>query len=161
MGNVLLFYGGLVGALITLPITIFMFFKLNIKQVVEDLTGVRMTISKTDRKETTKEGTGRISKPITNEIKLRRDQANQEAAVASTELLHNEVESTSLIAHPEIEETTVLYEELEETTVLVDELEDTTFLQEEMEVTTLLQTDEDPDFKIELNIMVVHTETVI
>lgn len=161
MGNVLLFYGGLVGALITLPITIFMFFKLNIKQVVEDLTGLRMTHSKTDRKETVKEGTGKISKPITNEIKLRKDHANQEVAVASTELIHNIVESTSLIEHPDIEETTILYEEMEETTVLVDELEETTILQEEVEETTLLQTDEDSDFKIELNIMVVHSETVI
>ncbi|KAA0549172.1 hypothetical protein FZW96_04465 [Bacillus sp. BGMRC 2118] len=151
MGNVLLFYGGLVGALITLPITIFIFFKLNIKQVIEDLTGMKLTKSITDKKEREKRGTGKIAKPVTNELKLRKDQGNQEVAASSTETLHHEVEATSLITQSPIDETLLLDEELEETTIL----------QEEVDETTLLKEGEDSDFVVELDTMVVHSENVI
>ncbi|ETI69507.1 hypothetical protein [Neobacillus vireti] len=86
-----IFYGGLAGAFLSLMISIFLFIKLNISEVIEDLTG--FSFNKWIKK---LKGRGRSKreqsvKPITREIQPRRD-VEMEVAITigrvdATELL--------------------------------------------------------------------------
>ncbi|MFD0826524.1 hypothetical protein ACT8ZR_12755 [Neobacillus sp. M.A.Huq-85] len=130
MGYQLMFYGGLAGALITLAISIILFVKMEIAQVITDLTGFQF---RKKRRRTAEESRERHTK----EIMLKKQYA-ESAAAEETELL--EVAETVLLQ--DIEETTLL---TEETTLLVEE-------------TTLLVENE---FIKEVDVMIVHSNTVI
>jgi hypothetical protein len=68
----ILFYGGMAGALVALILAVYLYIKLNIPQVVKDLTGISLPGAAriaSARKFAEAEQTGRI----TNEIKLRKD----------------------------------------------------------------------------------------
>lgn len=149
MNYQILFYGGLAGAVVALFISILFYIKLNITQVMEDLTGFRFT--KVWKRKNHVRGHG--EKTITKEIILRK-KVEKEAAVGleSTELLDEAVASTELLnnggpaALP-----------LEETTLL----EKTTLLSEGMEETVVLTPTPANRFIKDVDIMVVHTENVI
>ncbi|KKK38857.1 hypothetical protein WQ57_05760 [Mesobacillus campisalis] len=68
----ILFYGGMAGALVALILAVFLYIKLNIPQVMKDLTGISLPGAAriaSRQKFAEAEQTGRI----TNEIKLRKD----------------------------------------------------------------------------------------
>jgi hypothetical protein len=156
----IMFYGGLAGAIISLIVSIIVFIKLNIKEVLEDFLGFRFAklFSRGNKQRDAAE------RPITNEIVLRKQDAVEDTALmgagtgtASTALMTAgaEVASTALLT----DETELLSEAddtalLSETGILTDE---TTLLSE----TTLLTESQDFYFKKELDIVVVHSQNVI
>ncbi|MFN7251934.1 MAG: hypothetical protein ACK4M9_14185 [Anaerobacillus sp.] len=145
MTNQVLFYGGLAGMVFTLPITIYVFIKLNMIQVISDLTGVRL--GKTMKQLPRRYGkTKEISeKRVTNEIKLKR----KEVAAAKTAGFH--------------EETTQLLDESEDYTQLLAEFNDeTSILTEDNDETSLLIDDASRVyFNKELDVIIVHAQNRI
>lgn len=143
----LMFYGGIIGAIIMLPITIYIFIKLNINQVIKDLTGIGFTNTPhTSRRRYQSKTDGKLKK-LTSEIKLRKENKNIPSiqGTMETESLHHYVEPTELLEG----ETS-----LEETTLLT--VEETTLLNE----TTVLN--ENPNkFTLEKNIIIVHSLPII
>ncbi|MDL4838924.1 hypothetical protein [Aquibacillus rhizosphaerae] len=136
MGYQIMFYGGLAGVFITLPIVIWLFLKLEIIQVVEDLTGIRLHRAKKQNYPFNGR-TARTGKRTTSEIRLKKENAHPEIASShETELL----EETSLLTNEQ---------ELEETTLLSSDDE-----------TTLL-TESELAFMIEEDIMIVHSDRKI
>lgn len=68
----IMFYGGLAGAIITLSISIYVYIKLNISQVIEHLTGFSFRkTSKKWRRNNNQDG-AKSEKRTTNEIKIRK-----------------------------------------------------------------------------------------
>lgn len=145
MTNQVLFYGGLAGMVFTLPITIYVFIKLNMIQVISDLTGVRL--GKTMKQLPRRYGkTKEISeKRVTNEIKLKR----KEVAAAKTAGFYPE--------------TTQLLDESEEHTQLLTEFNDeTVILTEDSDETALLIDDTNRVyFNKELDVIIVHAQNQI
>lgn len=142
-------YGGVAGAIVSLIITITVYIKLNISEAIEDLTGFRFSkfMKKLASSRSKQEQT---EKPITNEIKLRRDVGLEVAAASSveaTELLMEEAGETELLIN-EAEETMLLSAEADETVLLVEE-------------TTVLSEIENRKFIKEVDIVVVHSTKII
>ncbi|MED3561206.1 hypothetical protein [Bacillus xiapuensis] len=131
MGYQIMFYGGMAGALVTIVISIVLFVKMEIAQVFTDLTGIQL------RKKRRQTAVEPRENKYTMEIMLKKQYA-ESAAAEETELL-------------QIEET-VLLGDIEETALLMDE---TALLVEE---TTLLVENE---FIKEVDVMVVHSNTII
>ncbi|UFT99198.1 hypothetical protein KO561_18795 [Radiobacillus kanasensis] len=150
------FYGGLVGILITLPISIILFIKLGIWEAFTDISGIRMPRKKQKarRKYGKTETTGQREKRTTSEIKLKKKKVEAEVASTShideTELLDSHVEPTALLSEGSFNETTVLGEE---TSVLWGEDETTLLTEEEHEQGTFFQIEED--------IVIVHSKEKI
>ena len=183
----IMFYGGLAGALITLIISIIVFMKLKISQVLTDITGygsrkkARAATSHSRRTDTE-------TKKTTSEIKLRKKDVPAAVEVEDTAIMSQELEPTAILtndqkykAQTELlveketaaymeEETSILGTDEEETMLLSDE-DETTLLQEEDETTILTEgdgetsllhvTNEKSDFEIEVDVMIVHTNQVI
>ncbi|MEH7246193.1 hypothetical protein V7114_05285 [Neobacillus niacini] len=143
----IMFYGGMAGAIITLIISIILYVKMGIAQVVEDLTGISFR-KRLHKKRKAKEESNQ--KRLTQEIMLKKQYAREAAASQETELMSS-IEETALLGDDGyIEETSLLIADFEETTVLSADMEETSFLIEE----------EEP-FKKEVDVIVVHSNTII
>src|SRR5690606_6084519 len=130
----IMFYGGLAGAVITLIISIIVYMKLQISQVIEDITGGRFKRKKAN---------GRSSYETAetkSEIKLRKKDDPVATSVADTALVSQELEPTSMLQNTDVEPTALLVEEkpVEETSLLIEE---TTLLDDD-ETTLLVEDDE-------------------
>ncbi|WP_277678739.1 hypothetical protein [Gracilibacillus dipsosauri] len=142
----IMLYGGIIGALITLPIAIWLFIKLDIRHVIEDLIGVRFSRKKRKLDNATfqiGDGKGHTSSSIrlkklnhtsgsSKEMKVE-PQQQQQHAHTQTELLEDADQETALL-----EETTLLNE-----TALLNETE-------------LMDEEKDPFFEMDEDIVVVH-----
>ncbi len=142
----IMLYGGIIGALITLPIAIWLFIKLDIRHVIEDLIGVRFSRKKRKLDNATfqiGDGKGHTSSSIrlkklnhtsgsSKEMKVE-PQQQQQHAHTQTELIEDTAQETALL-----EETTLLNE-----TALLNETE-------------LMDEEKDPFFEMDENIVVVH-----
>jgi hypothetical protein len=143
----IMLYGGMAGALITLIISIILYVKMGIAQVVEDLTGISLRKRLHNRKKAQDESK---EKRLTKEIMLKRQYAGEAAASQETELMSSEFEETALLGDGYIEETSLLTANLDETTVLTEDVEETSLLIEEEDY-----------FKKEVDVIVVHSTTII
>jgi hypothetical protein len=133
-----MFYAGLAGAAISLIIAIILYFKMQIAETFEDLTGLKLyKIKKRNEKSAAKE---KSTERITKEIMAKKRFSSKENVAASeeTELIQDDFDETALL-----DDETILL--MDETALLGDE-----------EETTLL-TEEDEPFKKELDIIVVHS----
>ncbi|MGJ7922736.1 hypothetical protein [Neobacillus sp. LXY-4] len=154
----IMFYGGLAGAVITLAISIFVYIKMNITQVIEHLTGVRFHKKNKKQQRVYIRKLNESGKRTTNEIRIRKKVVEQDRAwseaVAATELMNERLEETALLHDEYCQETSLLSGELDETCLLTRDQE-TTLL------SGLLEEDPDESFKKEIDIMIVHAETII
>jgi hypothetical protein len=142
----IMLYGGMAGALITLVISIILYVKMGIAQVVEDLTGISLRKRLHKKKKAQDESN---EKRLTREIMLKKQYAGEAAASQETELMSSEIEETALLADGYIEETSLLTADFDETTLLSEGEEETSLLLEE------------DFFKKEVDIIVVHSTTII
>jgi hypothetical protein len=144
----IMLYGGMAGAVITLIISIILYVKVGIAQVIEDLTGMSLRKRRLKRQKAQDESN---EKRLTNEIMLKRKYPGEAAASLETELMSSEIEETALLVDEYSEETALLTADVEETTVLSEEgLEETSVLLEEEDY-----------FKKEVDVIVVHSSTII
>jgi hypothetical protein len=143
----IMLYGGMAGALITLVISIILYVKMGIAQVVEDLTGISLR-KRLHKKKKAQDDSN--EKRLTKEIMLKKQYAGEAAASQETELMNSEMEETALLGDGSIEETVLLTADFEETTVLSEDVEET----------SLLLAEED-FFKKEVDVIVVHSTTII
>src|SRR5690606_9293274 len=117
----IMFYGGLAGAVITLIISIIVYMKLQISQVIEDITGGRFKRKKANGRSSYETAE---TKRTTSEIKLRKKDDPVATSVADTALLvSQELEPTSMLQNTDVEPTALLVEEkpVEETSLLIEE----------------------------------------
>lgn len=142
----IMLYGGMAGALITLIISIILYIKMGIAQVVEDLTGISLRKRLHKKKKVQDESN---EQRLTKEIMLKKQYATEAAASQETELMSSEVGETALLGDGYIEETSLLTADFEETTVLSEDIEETSLLVEE------------DFFKKEVDVVVVHSTTII
>ena len=143
----IMLYGGMAGALITLIISIILYVKMGIAQVVEDLTGISLRKRLHNRKKARDESN---EKKLTKEIMLKRQYAKEAAASQETELMSSGFEETAILNDGSIEETSLLTADMDETTVLTEDIEETSLLIEEEDF-----------FKKEVDVIVVHSTTII
>lgn len=143
----IMLYGGMAGALITLIISIILYVKMGIAQVVEDLTGISLR-KRLHKKRKAQDKSN--EKRLTKEIMLKKQYAGEAAASQETELMDNKLKETALLGDEDIEETTLLTADLDETTVLSEEAEETSLLLEKEDF-----------FKKEVDVIVVHSTTII
>ena len=100
-----IFYGGLAGAILSLIISIIVFIKLNISEVIEDLTGFSFHKWAKKQQGRSRSKQEQNNKPITREIQPRRDVEMEVAASGSvdeTALLDAEVLSSVSIDSTEL-----------------------------------------------------------
>ncbi|WLR55355.1 hypothetical protein LC048_24350 [Mesobacillus subterraneus] len=216
MAYQIMFYGGLAGAIIALVIAVLTYVKLNIAQVITDLTGWNFPgAGRKARKTTVSRKTNTSTKPTTKEIHVRKNVEKEVAAgeyveptekmasgqMEPTALLRNESfkqtallkqdnldptalfapdghEPTALLAETPVREPvaaavssnrSVFHESPAETTILSDWNETTVLTSDHDETTLLGETTlldnlgkrEEPSFKKQVDIIVVHSETII
>lgn len=166
----ILFYGGLAGALITLVISIKVYMKLEISQVIADITGNRFKRKKKNNRISLE---AQETKRTTSEIKLRKEEVPVAETVEETALMSQEIEPTSLFDENNraptakkdwIEETSLLGEasfSSDETTLLANDDETSILLEGDGETAILIEAEEESDFQIEVDVMIVHTTKVI
>jgi hypothetical protein len=142
----IMLYGGMAGTIITLIISIILYIKMDIAQVIEDLTGISLRKRLHKKKKAQDESN---EKWLTREIMLKKQYAGEAAASQETELMSSEIEETALLADGYIEETSLLTADFDETTLLSEGVEETSLLLEE------------DFFKKEVDIIVVHSTTII
>jgi hypothetical protein len=142
----IMLYGGMAGTIITLIISIILYVKMDIAQVIEDLTGISLRKRLHKKKKAQDESN---EKRLTREIMLKKQYAGESAASQETELMSSEIEETALLADGYIEETSLLTADFDETTLLSEGVEETSLLLEE------------DFFKKEVDIIVVHSTTII
>jgi hypothetical protein len=142
----IMLYGGMAGTIITLIISIILYIKMDIAQVIEDLTGISLRKRLHKKKKAQDESN---EKRLTREIMLKKQYAGEAAASQETELMSSEIEETALLADGYIEETSLLTADFDETTLLSEGVEETSLLLEE------------DFFKKEVDIIVVHSTTII
>ncbi len=188
-----MFYGGMAGAAIALVVAILVYVKLNIPQVITDLTGRKFPGA---GRKPGKDGTTG-TKPVTKEINVRKN-VELEVAVAyavdpTEKMLSGPVEPTALMSEASFEPTalltenkkqgvapttllssmhqapgttpshpaeTTMLEDWGETSVLTADPDETTLL-DEFNETSVLTHEEEPRFKKQVDIVVVHSETII
>ncbi|MDQ0999680.1 hypothetical protein QFZ28_000080 [Neobacillus niacini] len=143
----IMLYGGMAGAMITLIISVILYVKMGIAQVVEDLTGISLR-KRLHKKKRAQDDSN--EKRLTKEIMLKKQFAGEAAASQETELMSSEIEETALLGNGYIEETLLLTADLDETTLLSNDIEETSLLLEEEDF-----------FKKEVDVMVVHSTTFI
>lgn len=171
-----MFYGGLAGAVITLIISIIVYMKLQISQVFADITGNRFMKKKTNNRVSLE---AQETKRTTSEIKLRKKEDPVAASVEDTALMSQGLEPTSLFEESSqaptellvesnmVEETSLLSEETallqdnDETTLLLGGDETSILLEGDGETAILTEKEEEADFQIEVDVMIVHTNNVI
>lgn len=171
-----MFYGGLAGAVITLIISIIVYMKLQISQVFADITGNRFMRKKQNNRVSLE---AQETKRTTSEIKLRKKEDPVAASVEDTALMSQGLEPTSLLEESSqaptellvesnmVEETSLLSEETallqdnDETTLLLGGDETSILLEGDGETAILTEKEEESDFQIEVDVMIVHTNNVI
>ncbi|ADU31808.1 hypothetical protein [Evansella cellulosilytica] len=153
MAYQIMFYGGLIGATISLLISLTVFFRLKIWRVIQDLTGTRTLKSRKNRNEGVKEK-GKTKK-ITKELKLKKNEGSDKQVAATLEK-QSAMPETALLQYDDVGSTELLEEELDETVLLMEE------------ETTLLEGDEQKsveageDFFVkEKEVMIIHTNRSI
>lgn len=144
----IMLYGGIAGALITLPIAIWLFIKLDILDVLEDLTGLRMRKHKKNqnnaafqmwyKQEHTSSSIQLKKLNNTNESQSAQVTPAKQQTYAETELLEDDNDAQAPLSKEEDNQT----ELLEETTLLDNETE--------------LLGEEEQAFVMEEDIVVVH-----
>jgi len=100
-----MFYGGLGGAILSLIISIIVYIKLNISEVIEDLTGFSFHKWVKKQRGRSRSKQEQNNKPITREIQPRRDVEMEVAgsgSVDATEILDEEVPSSISIDSTEL-----------------------------------------------------------
>ena len=137
MAYQIMFYGGLAGAVIALVIAVLTYVKLNIAQVITDLTGWNVPgAGRKARKATTSRQADTSTKPTTKEIHVRK---NVDKEVAAGEYLEptekmasGQIEPTALLTQESFKKTDLLKRENLEPTALLspDGLEPTALLKE-------------------------------
>jgi len=154
MGYQIMFYVGIAGALLTLIISIIVFIRLNISEVIEDLTGFSLHKWVKKLKAGGRSKQEQKMKPITREIQPRRDvdlEVAVSGSVEATELLEAEgfsfdsSEATELLTETDADETGFLPEaDEDETELLMEANEDETqLLTEDDSETELLSSEID------------------
>lgn len=142
----IMLYGGMAGTIITLIISIILYVKMGIAQVIEDLTGISLRKRLHKKKKAQDESN---EKRLTKEIMLKKQYPGEAAASQETELMNSEMEETAFLTDGYIEETSLLTADVDETTLLSEGVEETSLLLEE------------DFFKKEVDIIVVHSTTII
>jgi hypothetical protein len=142
----IMLYGGMAGTIITLIISIILYIKMGIAQVVEDLTGISLRKRLHKKKKVQDESN---EQRLTKEIMLKKQYAGEAAASQQTELMSSEFEETALLGDGSIEETSLLTADFDETILLSEGVEETSLLLEE------------DIFKKEVDVIVVHSTTII
>lgn len=167
----IMFYGGIVGTIIMLVITIIVFIKYDIIQVVNDLLGVRSRKERYIKKETNKNTTDIVKKSTTRDIKLKKIaeeiklkesgiidgiESKETESIASyheeTEFINDDVEETEVI------ESIYTKEEIstdENETMLLENEDETTIL------TEFIENKDNENFIKEVDIMVVNSNFTI
>lgn len=167
----IMFYGGIVGTIIMLVITIIVFIKYDIIQVVNDLLGVRSRKERYIKKETNKNTTDIVKKSTTRDIKLKKIaeeiklkesgiiddiESKETESIASyheeTEFINDGVEETEVI------ESIYTKEEIstdENETMLLENEDETTIL------TEFIENKDNENFIKEVDIMVVNSNFTI
>lgn len=139
-------YGGMAGTIITLIISIILYTKMGIAQVVEDLTGISLRKRLHKKKKVQDESN---EQRLTKEIMLKKQYAGEAAASQETELMSSEIDETAILGDGDIEETSLLTADFDETTLLSEGAEETSLLLEE------------DFFKKEVDVIVVHSTSII
>jgi hypothetical protein len=142
----IMLYGGMAGTIITLIISIILYIKMGIAQVVEDLTGISLRKRLHKKKKVQDESN---EQRLTKEIMLKKQYAGEAAASQETELMSSEIDETAILSDGDIEETSLLTADFDETTLLSEGVEETSLLLEE------------DFFKKEVDVIVVHSTTII
>ncbi|MFB3170825.1 hypothetical protein P5G62_027435 [Neobacillus sp. 179-C4.2 HS] len=142
----IMLYGGMAGTIITLIISIILYIKMGIAQVVEDLTGISLRKRLHKKKKVQDESN---EQRLTKEIMLKKQYAGEAAASQETELMSSEIDETAILGDGDIEETSLLTADFDETTLLSEGVEETSLLLEE------------DFFKKEVDVIVVHSTTII
>lgn len=167
----IMFYGGIVGTIIMLVITITVFIKYDIIQVVNDLLGVRSRKERYIKKETNKNTTDIVKKSTTRDIKLKKIAEEiklKESGIIDgivskeTESIASYHEETEFI-NDDVEETEVIESIYTKEEISTDENE-TMLLENEDETTILTEFIENKDnenFIKEVDIMVVNSNFTI
>ncbi|MFA9559942.1 hypothetical protein ACERII_21760 [Evansella sp. AB-rgal1] len=159
MAYQIMFYGGMVGAGITLLLAVFLFIRLKIWIVIKDLMGYSSAVKRRSPSKS-KETGGLSTRKWTTSRLLPKRQRGKEQAAATTEMLETEagIAETALLEQDlEVEQTVLLDDEVEETTLLTSELEETTLL-DELDSSEEL----DKDFFIQKEeVIIVHSHKTI
>ncbi|MFB3164911.1 hypothetical protein ABLO26_26485 [Neobacillus sp. 179-J 1A1 HS] len=142
----IMLYGGMAGTIITLIISIILYTKMGIAQVVEDLTGISLRKRLHKKKKVQDESN---EQRLTKEIMLKKQYAGEAAASQETELMSSEIDETAILGDGDIEETSLLTADFDETTLLSEGAEETSLLLEE------------DFFKKEVDVIVVHSTSII
>lgn len=118
MGYQVMFYGGLVLSIVSLTLAILLFRKYQIKQVINDLTGIQFSKSKQQHHYHYQANLTENGRRTTSDIMIKKDQSIQTTAApdAETELLLN----TNLVEQTDVKETEILSAD-DETTLLEEQ----------------------------------------
>ena len=139
----IMLYGGMAGAVITLIISIILYVKMGIAQVVEDLTGISLR-KRLHKKRKAEDELKEKKHDKRNHVK--KAVCPEAAAGQVTELMNSAIEETALLGDGYSEETTLLTADLDETALLLADMEETSLLLEEENY-----------FKKEVDVIVVHS----
>ncbi|MFC0300912.1 hypothetical protein ACFFIS_08765 [Virgibacillus soli] len=187
MGNQILFYTGLIGTIITFPLVIYLFIRLQIMEVIEDITGLRLRKKSRVRIQQYRAYTdGKLSE-TSKSIKLRKNETTADNYVSLTEALEkadqfledtedlqeqskgkakniplqyvdiSEVLNNQVIDTGDIQ--SINHHNMDET-VLLSSDEETVPLTDEIEETVLLETPIESSFVVEKDIVIVHSEPI-
>lgn len=152
----IMFYGGMVGALVTLAISIVIFIKADVWQVIKDLLGIRTVKEKHKKGKNVVSNTTSIKpKPITESVNKTITVSgldNSENIIVGVE---EKTETTFILD----EETSVLTGHCE--TELFDDVGETELLDEDSEETVLLSGELHNDFSKEIDIMIINSNISI
>ena len=119
MGYQVMFYGGLILAIVSFTLTVLVFIKYQIKQVLADLFGVKFTKAKQQQPYQYQADLTESGKRTTSDIIVKKDQVIGSASDSTeeTELL-SEVQMAADSLQSTGEEETVLLSSVDETTLL-------------------------------------------
>ena len=144
-----MFYGGLAGAVITLPLAIYLFIKLDMVQVLEDLTGFRLRKANKRNFQFHRNKSQATGEQTSSESRLRKKGERRTSQLARKRAPVPEPEPTELLQETEhVAETTLLTGQ-DETTLLTGQ-----------EETTLL-TEVEAEFVVEEDVVIVHSPQII
>lgn len=175
----IMFYGGMAGAAIALTIAILVYIKLNIAQVITDLTGRNFPGADRKARKRSASAANTGNKPFTKEINVRKnvemevaagegieptEKMARQASFESTELLSGSNQAASAAATTLLSpgrlsggpSETMMISDWPETMVLTADQDETTVLDE-----TMLLTEEESRFKKQVDIVIVHSQTTI
>lgn len=148
----IMLYGGLLGTVIMLVITFFIFIKGNVLEVIQDLLGIKNTKKTLNKNKAVNNTTGNIKPTVTNVYSKPID-------------LKIEQVISKGFDYTEDEENTIILGGDEETELLDGDEEETELLSEENEETTILGFAEETEilssFTKEVDVMIVNSNVII